>query len=89
MNLHFLYVLAFASSFVFVFLKALQQLNVAHGNYPWVLPTSMCMAACEGYTVVALAKQGWGWIVLPIGIGAGLGAMLAMSFHKKFIGVRK
>lgn len=85
MDLPVLYALAFMSSLVFVFLKAFQQLNVAHGSYPWVLPTSMSMAACEVYTVAAVAKQGWGWIVIPVGFGAGLGAMAAMLVHGRVV----
>ncbi len=76
-------VLAFLSSFVFVFLKAFQQLNVVRGAYVWVLPTSMAMAACEVYVVVVAAQRGWGWIIIPIGVGAGLGAMAAMWLHKR------
>lgn len=78
-----LYALAFISAFVFVFLKAFQQLNVVRGEYLWVLPTSMAMAACEVYVVVASATRGWGWIILPIGVGSGLGAMAAMWLHSK------
>lgn len=76
--------LAFASSFSFVFLKAFQQLNVVRGQYLWVMPTSMAMAACEVYTVVAASQQGFGWVILPIGLGGGLGAMLAMYFHSRW-----
>jgi hypothetical protein len=77
------YSLAFCSTFIFVFLKAFQQLNVVHGNYLWILPVSMAMAMCEVYTVVVSAHLGWGWIVLPIGLGGGLGASLAVWIHKR------
>lgn len=77
------YSLAFCSTFVFVFLKAFQQLNVVHGNYLWILPVSFAMAACEVYTVVISAQQGWGWVVVPIGFGGGLGAISAVWIHKR------
>lgn len=77
------FALAFVSSFIFVFLKAFQQLNVVRGDYLWVMPTSLAMAACEVYVVALAAARGWGWVVLPIGIGAGLGAMSAMWLHKR------
>jgi len=80
-----LYALAFVASFVFVFLKALQPLNVAHANYIWIIPTSLAMAVCEVYTVAAVAASGWGAIVLPIGLGAGIGAILAVVFHKRIV----
>jgi hypothetical protein len=74
---------AFAAAFLFVFLKAFQQLNVVHDKYVWVLPVSMLMAACEVYVTWQAATQGWGWIVLPIGVGSGLGAMTSMLLHKR------
>lgn len=80
-----LYALAFVASFTFVFLKALQQLNVAHANYAWIVPTSFAMAACEVYTIAATASSGWGLIIIPIGGGAGLGAMLAVYIHKRYV----
>ena len=82
-----LYVTAFMASLVFVFLKALQQRNVAFNNYWWVLPTSLAMASAEVYIVVIIAGTG-GWemgLVLAIGTGAGIGALGAMLFHERFV----
>jgi hypothetical protein len=76
-----LFALAFSSAFVFVLLKSFQQLNVSSGKYLWVLPTSLAMAVCEVYVTWQAATRGWGWIVLPIGFGAGLGAMAGMWLH--------
>lgn len=78
-----IYALAFAASFVFIALKAWQQLNVVHGKVWWVVPTSFAMAVCEVFVVVQAASQGWGWIVLPIGLGSGLGCLFAMWLHRK------
>lgn len=77
------YSLAFVSSYVFVGLKSFQQLNVARGAYRWVLPVSFAMSACEIYVVAAVVMTGWGWIIAPVGLGAGLGAMSAMLLHGK------
>jgi len=77
------YALAFTSSFIFVALKSWQQLNVVHKKYWWILPTSMAMALCEVYVVATVAKNGWGIIALAIGLGAGLGSMLATWLHSK------
>lgn len=74
---------AFFASFVFVALKAFQQLNVVHSQYLFVMPTSLLMACCEVYVIASVAKSGWGWIVLYVGIGAGLGAMFSMYLHGK------
>lgn len=77
------YLLAFGTAFAFIFLKAFQQLNVAHKQYLWVLPTSMAMAACEVYAISTTASRGYGWIVLAIGLGSGLGAMASMWVHTR------
>lgn len=76
-------ILAFAAAFIFIFLKAFQQLNVVHKQYLYVLPTSMLMAACEVYVIATTARNGYGWIVLAIGLGSGLGAMASMWTHAK------
>lgn len=78
-----MYALAFVSSFAFVFLKAFQQLSVVHHRTGWIIPTSMAMAACEVYVVANVARVGWGWIVLAVGLGSGLGCLAAMSIHRR------
>lgn len=80
------YLLAFAAAFVFIFLKAWQQLNVVHKQYLWILPTSMSMAVCEVYVIATTAQNGWGWIVLAVGLGSGLGAMASMWLHERVTG---
>jgi len=75
------YAIAFAASFIFIFLKAFQQLNVVHKQYLLVVPTSMAMSTCEVAVIYLVAKQGWGWIVLATGLGGGLGCVLAMYLH--------
>jgi hypothetical protein len=74
---------AFAASFTFVFLKAWQQLNVVHHQLWWIVPTSMAMAACEVFVIWQAATRGWGWIVIPIGLGSGLGCLASMLLHRK------
>lgn len=78
------YLLAFAASFIFVGLKALQQLNVVHKAYRWVYPCSFGMACCEIYLVGYMVSMGPGFAaVASIGLGAGTGATLAMYFHSR------
>jgi hypothetical protein len=79
-----IYALAFAASFVFVLLKAFQQLNVVHHQVWWIMPVSFGMATCEVMVVANVATAGWGWIVLPIGLGGGLGCLSAMWLHRRF-----
>lgn len=72
----------FGVSFMFVGLRAFQQLNVQHGRELWVLPTSLMMALCEVTIVAAIVKAGLA-AVLPLGLGAGLGCIAAMRLHSR------
>lgn len=73
----------FAVSFLFIFLKAWQQLNVVHHQLWWIVPTSFALAVCEVYLVYHVAQRGVDWIVLPMGLGSGLGALCSMLLHKR------
>ena len=74
--------LAFAASYVFIFLKAIQQRSVIHNNRRLVVPTSISMAFTEVYVIATVAKAGYSVpLVLAIGLGAGLGALTAMTVH--------
>lgn len=73
--------MAFAASFVFIYTKSWQQLNVQHRLYWLIVPTSMAMAVCEVWVIANAAHSGWGWIVLPIGVGSGLGSLSATYIH--------
>ena len=73
--------------FVFVFLKAFQQRNVAGSHYLPVIPTSLAMAATEVYVIAVIVRLGYDpYLVASIGIGAGLGATAAMYAHDKIFG---
>lgn len=77
----------FFTSFVFVFLKAAQQLNVARGHYWLIPPFSFGMAATEVFVIAAIATQGYShWAVLGMGAGGSAGAMLAMYLHTRILG---
>ena len=77
----------FAASFIFVFLKAFQQRNVAFDHYKWIVPTSFGMAITEVYVIAAIVSTGYSLsAVLGMGTGGGLGCLLSMYLHKRFIG---
>lgn len=77
---------AFAASMGFIFLKALQQRNVAFDNFAWIMPTALAMGFAEVYVIATVAVVGYDLgLVLSIGTGAGLGAMAAMVVHKRFV----
>jgi hypothetical protein len=80
--------LAGLAMFVFVFLKAFQQRNVAFDAPAWVvIVTSLFMAATEVYVIAAIVLEGYSIpLVASIGSGAGLGAVCAMRLHKRIFG---
>lgn len=77
------YLLAGLITYAYVACKAFQQLNVVRDNYGWVLPLSILISALEFWVVVHVVSTGWGLIVLPIGIGGGLGCMTSMWLHRR------
>jgi hypothetical protein len=81
----FKYLLAFLASYIFVGLKSAQQLSVVHQKYLMILPTSLMLAATEFYVITTVAASGYGWIVLAIGTGAGLGSITATYLLNKYV----
>ena len=89
--------LAGIAYFVFVFFKAAQQRNVAFMHYKWVMPTSYCMSTTEIIVFSMVAVKAVSVVqnnqslfemvpmILTIGTGGGLGAMLAMYLHHRYI----
>lgn len=73
-----------AASYVNIFLRAAQQLNVIHDRVWWVVPASVGMSACEVFLVVSTVSIGPGWIILWGGVGAGLGTLSAMLLNRRF-----
>lgn len=78
------YLIAGLTSYLFIGLRAFQQLNVVHGNKLLVVPVSVLMATCEVLLVGTMVSAGLGPIVLWLGIGAGFGSLTAMFMHKRF-----
>ena len=78
-----IYLALAGASFLYVFLKAFQQRNVAFDNYVAIVPISLAMAAFEVFTVAKVAASGWSvGIVLAIGFASGSGAIAAMLAHR-------
>ena len=72
--------------FVFVFLKAFQQRNVAYEHYLEMLPASYAMAFVEVYVIAAVVREGYTLgLVNAMGIGGALGAMSATYLHKRIM----
>ncbi len=84
------YATAAGAMFIFVFLKAFQQRNVAFNHYWPVIPTSLLMALAEVYVIALIATTGYDLrLVLSIGFGAGCGAVVAMFLHNRWLGDKK
>lgn len=82
-----IYLLAFLASLAHVFFKAFQQRNVAFDHYRWVMPTSLCMTFTEFYVIALFVMEGFDLLLVgAIGAGAGLGAIIAMHLHGKYLG---
>lgn len=81
-----MYLLIFLSSFGFIFLKSFQQLNVVKKQYWWIVPTSVIMAFVEVFVIATTARNGWQWaLVILIGVGSGMGSLLATWVHSKHL----
>jgi len=79
-----IYFSAFLASFLFVGLKAMQQINVVRDQKLRIMPTSIGLAACEFYLVGYMVKLGPSVpSVAAVGIGAGLGCLLAMKLNRR------
>lgn len=74
-----------ACSFLNIFLRAGQQLNVFHDRRALVIPFSLGMQACEVFLVVSTVALGPGWIILFGGVGAGCGTLSAMYINKRWM----
>lgn len=71
------YLTAFTVSFVYIYLKAWQQINVMNKRYKAVPLVSMLMALCEVATIGLVVHTSF-WLFIPIGIGGALGCLLSM-----------
>lgn len=83
-----IYLQAFFTSLIYVFLRAFQQQTVVSGRYWLVTPVSMAMGWCDVFLIVHIAKTG-GWIWLATGAGGAIGCMAGMYLHRRFFHVPK
>lgn len=72
------------SSFLLVFMRAMQQQNVIHRYYWWAAITSYAIAIGEVAIVYNVAQVGW--TAIPwVGTGGALGVTLSMYVHNRWI----
>lgn len=84
------YLLAWLANFSFIGLKAFQQRNVVHDNRAAVFITSNLLAATEVLVVWKIAKSSTAFIdyallVVTLGTSGGLGCLLAMHLHNRWL----
>jgi hypothetical protein len=82
------YLFAFCASYIYIWAKATQQLQVVNFRYLRIMPVSLVMAFCEVFIMVNVIRtsDSFGGLValaIAIGIGAGLGCLTAMFLYKK------
>lgn len=75
-------IIPFTASFILVLTKAFQQLNVVKGLYIPAFFTSFIIACGEVGVIISGIQYGWSAIPY-IGLGGGIGVILAMYFHKR------
>jgi len=75
--------LLFGAAFGTVFFKALQGRIFNHDQYFLVVPVSVCIAFFDVAVIASVSRSGWTIpSVLTVGIGSGIGAILAMLIHR-------
>ena len=79
---------AFGVAFLYVALKATQQLQVV--NFLWlrIMPTSLLMGFCEVFITANVVHSATSpiallFLALCIGSGSGLGCLTAMWLHRR------
>lgn len=68
---------------IYVFLRALQQLNVIHGHY-WRIPlVSLLMGVGDVAIVLLIVRADSLWIGVTNGVGGMAGCFAAMWLHQR------
>jgi len=71
------------ATFGLVFMRAIQQQNVIHGNYLAAAITPYAIAVFEVATVLWVVDAGW-YAVPWVGAGGAIGVTSAMYLHRYF-----
>lgn len=70
------------ATFLLVFLRAIQQQNVIHGQYVMAAITPYLLACAEVASVLWVVQTGWSAIPW-VGTGGAIGVTSAMLFHRR------
>jgi hypothetical protein len=78
-----LFLISGGTAFVYVFLRALQQLNVVHNHY-WRIPiVSIFMGLGDVVLILVVVKADTLWIGLTNGLAGAAGCFLAMWLNRR------
>ena len=75
---------AFLVSFIAIFLRGFQQMNVIHSKYTMIAVTSYLLALTDVAVVSIIVEHGWG-TVLAQGSGAALGMLASVYIHNRWV----
>lgn len=79
------YIVAFAASLIYVFLKGWQHQNVNNRHMYSVVIVSYLMCVMDALMIGLVIKTGW-TVAIAGGTGASLGMLLAFYFHDNVYG---
>lgn len=77
-----IYIVAFCVTFVYIFLRAWQQINVMTKRYIEAAIVPFFMALCEVTTVGLIVTSDF-WVFIPIGLGGSLGVLFSMKVNHR------
>lgn len=75
---------AFLVSFIAIFLRGFQQMNVIHSKYTMIAVTSYLLALTDVAVVSIIVEHGWN-TVLAQGSGAALGMLTSIYIHNRWV----
>lgn len=76
-----------AATFISVFGRAIQQLNVVGGHYFAAALTPYLIAAGDVAVILLAVNLGW-WSIPWAGTGGAIGAVTAMAMHRHIVRAR-
>ena len=79
-----IYLILFLISFGGVAIRAFQQLNIAHGRFKLIIPTSYCFGLAEVLLISNVSVYENLWLtVFAIGTGGWMGSFLSLAINGK------
>ena len=74
------WLITFAASFAFIFLKSYQTQVIVGGQYKTAFVLSTLLSGVQVLTVTLIVTNGWGTLI-PLALGGSIGVVLAMKLY--------